>query len=157
MKMRILLPALLAVALTTAALLSFAWNADGATPGVVVTKAWARASPPGATTGAVYITMENQGTTPDRLLKITGSVAGSAILHETMAEGDVSQMRESDGGLAPGATLAMKPGGAHIMLMGLTKPLQKGDTVTVTLDFEKAEDVSVQPKVAPIGAAGPVE
>lgn len=80
MKMRILLPVLFAVALTTAALLSFAWNADGATLGVVVTKAWARATPPGATTGAVYLTIESKGATADRLLTITSPAAGSAML-----------------------------------------------------------------------------
>ena len=45
----------------------------------------------------------------------------------------------------------MKPGGAHIMLMGLTGPLKEGDTISVTLDFEKAGDVTVEAKVAPIG------
>jgi copper(I)-binding protein len=157
MKMRILLPVLMAVALTTAALISFAWNADGATPSIVVTKAWARATPPGATTAAVYITIENQADTPDRVLTIASPVAGSATLHETIEEGGVSQMRMMSGEIAPGATLEMKPGGAHIMLMGLTGPLKEGDTISVTLDFEVAEDVTVEAKVAQIGAAGPVE
>ena len=157
MKMRILLPALLAVALTTAALISFAWNADGATPGIVVTKAWARATPPGATTGAVYVTLENQGSTPDRLVKITSPAAGSAMLHETVEEGGVSQMRMIEGEIPAGSTFGMKPGGVHIMLMGLATPLKKGETVSLTLDFETADDVTIEVKIAPIGADGPVE
>lgn len=155
--MRILLPALLAVALTTAALISFAWNADGATTGIVVTKAWARATPPGATTGAVYITIENQGDDPDRLVRVTSPASSSAMLHATIDEGGVSKMREGDDGLAPGATLEMKPGGLHIMLMGLAGPLKNGEIIDLILDFERAEDVTVQARVAPIGADGPVD
>ena len=157
MKMRILLPALLAVALTTAALISFAWNADGATRGIVVTKSWARATPPGATTGAVYVTLENQGSTPDRLLKITSPAARSAMLHETVEEGGVSQMRMIEGEIPAGSTFGMKPGGVQIMLMGLATPLKKGETVSLTLDFETADDVTIEVKIAPIGADGPVE
>ena len=157
MKMRILLPVLLAVALTTAALISFAWNADGATTGIVVTKAWARATPPGATTGAVYITIENQGDDPDRLVRVTSPASSSAMLHATIDEGGVSKMREGDDGLAPGATLEMKPGGLHIMLMGLAGPLKNGEIIDLILDFERAEDVTVQARVAPIGADGPVD
>jgi periplasmic copper chaperone A len=155
--MRILLPALLAVALTTAALISFAWNADGTTPGIIVTQAWARATPPGARTGAVYITLENRGSTPDRLVSITTPAANSTMMHETIEEDGISQMREIDGDIAPGATLEMQPGGAHIMLMSLAGPLKEGETVSLTLDFENAEDVTVEAKVSPIGADGPVE
>jgi copper(I)-binding protein len=157
MKMRILLPALLAVALTTAALISFAWNADGATPGIVVTQAWARATPPGATTGAVYITLDNRGSTPDRLVTITSPAAGSAMLHETVEQDGVSQMRMIEGDVPAGSTLEMKPGGVHIMLMDLTAPLKQGETVSLTLDFEAADDVAVEAEIAPIGADGPVE
>jgi copper(I)-binding protein len=155
--MRILLPALLAVGLTTAALIAFAWNADGAPAGIVVTEAWARATPPGAATAAVYITIENRGAEADRLLKITSPASGSAMLHETIEADGVSKMREVAGGIAPGATLEMKPGGLHIMLMGLAGSLKEGDAISLTLDFEKAEDVTVEAKIAPIGAGEPVE
>jgi periplasmic copper chaperone A len=157
MKMRILLPALLAVALTTAALISFAWNADGATAGIVVIKAWARATPPGATTGAAYITLQNPGSTPDRLVNVTSAAAGSAMLHKTVEDGGVSKMEAMSGDIPAGSTLEMRPGGTHIMLMGLTGPLKQGETLSVTLDFETAEDVTVEAKIAPIGADGPVE
>jgi len=155
--MRILLPVLLAVALTTAALVSFAWNADGATPGIVVTKAWARATPPGATTAAVYLTIENQGPDADRLAGITTPAANSTMLHETIEEDGVSKMRMIEGDIAPGTVFEMRPGGVHIMLMDIARPLKDGDIVTVTLDFENAENLTVEAEVAPIGAAGPVE
>jgi copper(I)-binding protein len=157
MKMRILFPMLLAIALTTAALISFTWNARGAPPGIVLTKAWARATPPGATTGAVYLSLENQGSTPDRIVTITSPAAGSAMMHETVEEGGISQMRMIDGNIPAGSTLEMKPGGVHIMLMGLTAPLKKGETISLTLDFETGDDLTVEAKIAPIGADGPVE
>lgn len=157
MKMRILLPAVLAVALTAAALVSFALRADGAAGGVAITEAWARATPPGATTGAVYITIENQGPSADRLVSVASSTASSAMLHTTLEEGGVSQMREGDSGIAPGAALQMKPGGAHIMLMDLASPLKKGETIGLTLTFEKAGTLTVDARVAGIGADGPVD
>jgi len=157
MKMRIILPVLLALALTAAALVSFALKADGAAGVIVVVEAWARATPPGATTGAVYVTIENRGGAADRLLSVKSPAAGAAMLHETIEESGVSKMRETDGGIAPGAALEMKPGGAHIMLIGLTGPLKEGDTISVTLDFEKAGDMTVDAKVAGIGADGPVD
>jgi copper(I)-binding protein len=157
MKMRILLPVLLALALTAAALVSFALKADGAAGGIVVTGAWARATPPGATTGAVYLTIENRGGTADRLMSVASPAAGSAMLHTTLEESGVSKMRESDGGIAPGAVFQMKPGGTHVMLMGLTAPLKEGETISLTLSFEKAGAMAVDAKVAGIGADGPVD
>ena len=157
MKMRILLPVLLAVALTTAALISFAWNADGATPGIVVTKAWARATPPGATTGAVYLTIENQGRRCRPLVKITSPAAGSAMLHETIEEGGVSQMRDDERRYRAGHNARDEARRRAHHADGLTEPLKEGETISVTLDFEKAEDVTVEAKIAPIGADGPVE
>jgi copper(I)-binding protein len=148
---------LLAIALTTAALVSFAWNAYGATPGIVVTKAWARATPPGAATGAVYITLQNQGNAPVRLVRITSPVAKSAMLHETVEEDGVSQMRMTNGDIPAGATLEMKPGGSHVMLMGLHSTLKPGETISLTLGFEEGDDLTVEAKIAPIGADGPVE
>jgi periplasmic copper chaperone A len=157
MKMRILVPVLLALALTAAALVSFALKADGAAGGIVVTGAWARATPPGATTGALYVTIENRGGTTDRLLSVASPAAGSTMLHTTLEESGVSKMRESDGGIAPGAVLQMKPGGTHVMLMGLASPLKEGETISLTLSFEKAGAMTVDAKVAGIGADGPVD
>lgn len=157
MKMRILLPAVLALALTAGALVSFAQRADVAPVSLVVIEAWARATPPGATTGALYVTIENRGNAADRLVSVTSPAGGSAMLHLTIEESGVSMMREGEGSVAPGSKLEMKPGGAHIMLIGLSAPLKEGETVQLTLVFEKAGPIDVVAKIASIGAGNPME
>ena len=157
MKMRIMVPAFLALALTAAAIYSFVQRPDASAGGLVVTKAWARATPPGASVGAVYVTLENRGPADERLISVASPAAKSAMLHETVEEGGASTMRESHGAIAPGNTLEMKPGGVHIMLMGLTKPLKEGEIVGVTLGLETAGNIKVEAKVAPIGADGPMQ
>ena len=157
MTMRIMVPAFLALALTAAAIYSFAQRPQVSAGRMVVTEAWARATPPGATVGAIYVTLENRGTLEDRLVSVASPAAKSAMLHETVEEGGVSQMRESEADIAPRGVLEMKPGGAHIMLMGLTKPLKEGETVGVTLNFEKAGELRAEARVAPVGADGPLQ
>jgi periplasmic copper chaperone A len=157
MKMRIMVPAVLALALTAAAIYSFARTPNVSAGNIVVTAAWARATPPGASVGAVYVTLENRGASNERLVSVASPAAKSAMLHETVEEGGISTMRESENAIAPGATLEMKPGSVHIMLMEITKPLKEGETVSVVLSFEKAGEVRVGAEVAPIGADGPMQ
>jgi copper(I)-binding protein len=95
--------------------------------------------PGGAGNGAVYVLIENRGSEPDTLLSATSDAAATVELHETRQEGGVMRMRPLPKMDIPaGARLEMKPGGHHIMLLGLTRDLHPGDTVTVRLRFEKA-------------------
>jgi copper(I)-binding protein len=95
--------------------------------------------PGGAGNGAVYVLIENRGSEPDTLLSATSDAAATVELHETRQEGGVMRMRPLPKVDIPaGARLEMKPGGHHIMLLGLTRDLHPGDTVTVRLRFEKA-------------------
>jgi len=157
MTFRIILPAITALVLTAVALFSFARGAEATAGDVVVAVAWARATPPGATVGAAYVRIENHGEAEDRLVAASSPAAPMVMVHETVEENGVSKMREHEGGIPPGGVLEMKPGGVHIMLMGLGAPLKEGETVALTLTFEKAGTVDVTAKIAPIGAAGPLE
>jgi copper(I)-binding protein len=154
---QIILPAAVAVALTLVAGFYFIRHVETAPAQISVTQAWARATPPGADVGAVYLTIANKGGATDRLVSVTSPAAGSAMVHQTVEENGVSTMRETDGSIAPGTTLDMKPGGSHIMLMGLKGPLKEGETVDVTLAFEKSGEVKTTAKVQPIGADGPAQ
>ena len=73
-------------------------------------------------------------------------------------DGNVMKMRELEKGLeiAPGATVMLKPGGYHIMFMGLKAPIAKDAEVPVTLVFEKAGSIDIALKAAAIGAAAPM-
>ena len=122
-----------------------------------ITGAWARATPKGAQVGGGYLKITNTGSAPDRLVSGSSPVAGKFELHEMSMSGGVAKMRELTNGLdiKPGETIELKPGGNHIMLVGLKQPLERGKVFTATLQFEKAGKFEVEFKVEPIGAPGP--
>ncbi len=98
--------------------------------------------------GAVYVTIENRGGTPDALLAAATDAARTAELHETINDGGVMRMRPLPKfEVSGGAKLEMKPGGHHIMLLGLTCDLKPGDTVKLTLTFERAGRMTVDAPV----------
>ena len=124
---------------------------------LVITQAWSRATPGGAKTGGGYLTIENKGSAPDRLIGGSADVAGKVELHEMSMKGGVMTMRPLDKGLTiePGKTAKLAPGGLHLMLEDLKGPLKQGDKVPVTLEFEKAGKVQVSLDVQGVGAQGP--
>ena len=133
-------------------------RADEVTAGdLVITQAWARATPKGAKTGGGYLTIENKGSVPDRLVGGSADVASSVQVHEMSMERGVMKMRPVEGGLTiePGKTVKLAPGGYHLMMMDLKQPLKRGDKVPVTLEFEKAGKVMVSLDVGSVGAQGP--
>ena len=124
---------------------------------LVITQAWSRATPGGAKVGGGYLTIENKGSTPDRLIGGSADVADKVQLHEMATNNGVMTMRPLDKGLAiePGKTVKLAPGGYHLMLQGLKGPLKQGDKVPVTLEFEKAGKVKLSLDVQGIGAQAP--
>ena len=121
---------------------------------LVIETPWSRATPGGAKIGAGYMRIVNHGTEPDRLVGGSMAAAGGFALHETTNVDGVARMRPVEGGLviAPGATVDLSPGGVHVMLVDLKRPLKEGDTVEGTLVFEKAGTVSIAYRVGGIGA-----
>jgi uncharacterized protein YcnI/copper(I)-binding protein len=120
-----------------------------------VTAPWTRATPGGAKVAGGYFAITNNGTTPDRLVNVTTTVADHAEIHEmSMADG-VMKMRPLPDGLVikPGETIALKPGGYHMMFMGLKQQLKQGDEMKATLVFEKAGKLEVTFNVSGIGAS----
>jgi copper(I)-binding protein len=104
-----------------------------------------RATLPNAPVGGGFLTIENTGTEADRLVSVTSTVAGATQIHELAMQGDVMKMRELPDGLEipAGETVVLAPGGFHIMFMGLKQAFVEGETVAVTLTFEKAGSVEV--------------
>ncbi len=124
---------------------------------LVITQAWSRATPSGAKIAGAYLTIENKGTAPDRLVGGSGDVAGRFEIHEMAMDGGVMKMRPLDKGLAidPGKTVKLAPGGYHLMLFDLKSQLKQGDKVPVTLQFEKAGKVALSLDVQGVGAQAP--
>ena len=117
---------------------------------------WARASAGAAKAGAAYLRIANAGTEDDRLVRVSAPVAERVELHtHTMSDG-VTRMRKVDSVSIPGGkSAALKPGGHHVMLIGLRAPLKKGETFPLTLTFDKAGTITVTVAVGSIAARGP--
>ena len=120
---------------------------------------WSRATPPTAPTAGGYMTITNKGTAADRLIAVESPAAANAEIHDMKMEGSVMRMRPVEGGLAlpPGQTVALKPGGYHVMFTGLKAPFVKGSAVKATLVFEKAGRIDVDFAVAAMGAMMPMD
>jgi hypothetical protein len=114
--------------------------ARGALAGeLTVTSAWARATTPSATMGVAYFRIDNGSAKSDRLLKLGTSVAASAEMHRSSVEDGIARMRAVPVlHVAPGEKVEFAPGGLHVMLVGLRKPLVAGQTFELELMFEVA-------------------
>jgi copper(I)-binding protein len=124
--------------------------------GLEIGSPWARATPKGAKVSAGYLTITNKGKEPERLIGGSAAVASRFEVHATVTENGVGQMRQVNSlEIKPGETVEFRPGGMHVMFMGLKQPLQAGQSVKGTLVFEKAGTVAVEFAVQPPGAAAP--
>nr|WP_271621056.1 copper chaperone PCu(A)C [Bradyrhizobium sp. CCBAU 51745] len=123
---------------------------------LVISQAWSRATPGGAKVAGGFLTIENKGTAPDKLIAVSAEIAGKAEVHEMAMDNGVMRMRPLDNGLViePGKTVKLAPGGSHLMLQDLKGPFKEGQKVPVTLEFEKAGKVSVSLDVQGVGAPG---
>ena len=112
----------------------------------------ARINPPlpGQTTGVAFLRLDNHGA-DDRLIAVTSSVSGRIELHTHLNEDGVMKMRRVDGIALPrGKTVELEPGSFHIMIFDTQ--MQLGDEPVLTLDFEKADDLTVVATVEQRGA-----
>lgn len=89
--------------------------------------------------------------------KAPANIAGVVEIHEMAMDKDVMKMRQIKGlDIVPGRTMALKPGGYHVMLMDLQQQLKGGDTVPITLTFEDSKTKArfTQEVKAPVTALG---
>lgn len=115
---------------------------------------WARSTAPGQAAGGGFLKLKNGGATADRLVAASAAVADRVELHSMKMEGDVMRMRQVDGiDLPAGGSVALEPGGLHLMFLGLKQPLAAGSRFPLKLQFEKAGEVTVEVHVEAAGAA----
>jgi len=123
---------------------------------IVISNPWSRATPKGSKVGAGYLVIENRGTRADRLLGGSVEAAASFEIHEVVVEDGVMKMRQlKDIELPPGASVEAKPGGRHIMFVGLSHPLAAGAKAKGALQFEHAGRIEVEFEVIAMGAPPP--
>ena len=120
-------------------------------PDIKIEGAWARPSPKMAGAGAAYMTFKNTGGEADTLIAGQTPAAEVIELHETLIDDNgVMKMRPKEGGIEvpAGGSAELHPGGMHIMLIKLAKPLEVGDVIPLTLTFEKSGEMTVDVPVA---------
>ena len=149
---RILLPLLLLVLWAGSAL-----ALDYKLAALEIGQPWARATAPSAESGGGYLVIRNTGTAPDRLIVVKSPAADKVEVHEMKMDGNTMRMRAVENGIEipPGAAVELKPGGFHIMFMGLKAPFAKDTKVPLTLVFEKAGSIDVELAVQAMGAQPP--
>jgi len=133
-----------------------AQQAGDTTPKPLVDHVWSRAAPAGRS-AAVFLTITAAGGA-DRLIGAEAAVAARTEIHQSEEQNGVIHMRAVDAvAVTPGAPVKFAPGGYHIMLVNLHRPLAVGDTFPITLTFEHAGAVTVSATVEKAGAAmGPM-
>jgi|ERR1700733_1902145 copper(I)-binding protein len=149
---RLLLAALCAVLAHPAFALDYKLGA------IEIGQPWTRATPATAESGGGYLVLKNTGATPERLIAVKSPAAAKVEIHEMKMDGNIMRMREVEKGIEipPGATVELKPGGFHVMFMGLKTPFAKDTKVPLTLVFEKAGSVDVELAVEAMGAQAPM-
>lgn len=122
---------------------------------IQVGKAWARPAAQGGN-GAGYAVISNSGSEADKLTTVASPVAARVEIHETMVMNGQAMMHPRPGGLAipAGGAASLKPGGLHLMMMGLKRPLKAGEHFPMVLTFRKAGKLTVDFVVQPMPPAG---
>lgn len=123
---------------------------------VHVMSPWSQALPAVSKNGAVYVTLMNHGEVADRLVGASTPMADRAELHGHTMDGGMMKMRPVEAVvLTPGEYVKLEPGGTHIMLFGLEKPLKEGEQFPLTLEFENTAPMAVVVTVQPLGSGAP--
>ena len=146
---------LLIAATIAAPLLAHSFKAGALT----ITHPWARETAQGQVVGGGFMEIRNGGKADDRLISASAPVAAEVQLHTMTMDNGVMRMRQVKDGIAipAGQTVTLKPGGLHIMFMGLKAPLAKGTTIPATLRFQRAGAVKVRFAVQAVATAAPKE
>ncbi len=125
-------------------------SGEGTKETIRIVDPWARAAMQmgGTSTSAVYLVIRNEGKEADRLLGAESDAAQTVELHQSKMEGGTMKMEPVEAiDIPPGGQVELKPGGLHIMLIGLKRDLPAGERLTLVLHFEHAGDIEVEAEV----------
>ncbi len=147
-------PAVRRFALILVAILLIAACVPPPAGGITITDPYSRAAPQEGGNGGAFMTITNNSSAADRLISAESPAAGTVEIHETIDDNGVMRMRPVPDGfeIPAGGKLEFKPGGKHIMLIGLVAPLEPGKDIEITLTFEKAGAITVTVPVREPGA-----
>lgn len=120
---------------------------------VEILSPWSRATQPGQKIGAAYMVLRNPGKDPVSLVSATSPTAAKVVFHDTAVKDGFMQMIPHEGGfdIPPGGEIELKPGGSHLMLLGVTKMLKVGKVYPLTLAFSDGTSTTVDLIVWDVG------
>ncbi len=119
-----------------------------AQPEIKIENPWIRAVPPNMKNTALFMVIENKGNSEDTLISVKTDISNKVMIHETRNVQGVMKMLHVDKLIIPPKSkVVLKPGGYHIMLMGLKKPLSPDEKVKLTLIFEKSGAITIEAPV----------
>ena len=139
-----------------ALLFALALAASPALAQVSIDQPWMRATAPGAKVAGGFMTVYNKGAAPDRLVAASSPLAERVELHVHINDGGVLKMRQVPAIEVPAnGRFELKPGGTHLMFMNVKREIKQGESVPVTLKFEKAGELQAEYAVGGLGAMAP--
>ncbi|AVI62091.1 copper chaperone PCu(A)C [Halomonas sp. GFAJ-1] len=130
-------------------------DADGGSSHIKASQPWTRATPPGAGAGGGFVTLTNHGDQGDRLVSASTPITERTEIHTMEMDGEVMRMVPLPGGIEipAGESVALAPGGLHLMFMDLPRPIVEGEPLPVTLEFQRADSIELQLQVVPVGSS----
>ncbi|WP_240453827.1 copper chaperone PCu(A)C [Chachezhania antarctica] len=134
------------ICMTAAVIMAALGSPALADPMIRIVDPYTRVASPVAKAGAAFMIIENEGDSADRLIGVRTGAAARAELHthKESADGVMQMLKVEDGiPVAAGGTHMLARGGDHVMLMGLTGPLEQGSSIPVTLIFETSGEIDV--------------
>ncbi len=135
-----------ALLLTTVLLSAAAWAGSAS---VHVTAAWTRPTPEGLGIAVGYMTLTNTGAKPVRLMTITSAIASHVEVHESRVQEGMAHMTETVLQIEAGQQRRLQPGGVHLMLMGLSRPLRLDEEVPLEMTFSDGQVLRTALRVRP--------
>ncbi len=120
---------------------------------------WTRETAIGIKVGSGYLYIINHGNIPDRLISVSTKGVQTTEIHSMAVVNDIMKMEKMHHGIEiPGnGEVTLKPGGDHIMFMGLSQPFKRGDKISAKLTFEKAGTIDVEFSVNAMGGKSPAK
>ncbi|WP_026972887.1 copper chaperone PCu(A)C [Aliagarivorans marinus] len=120
---------------------------------IIIAHPYVRATPPGVTTSAAFMHIKNDAASSLSLVSATTQQASKVELHTMVQEGDIMMMRQVDAIDLPGnGEVMLKPGGLHVMLFGLEKPLVEGDSLKLELQFSDGSSQQISAPIKKVAA-----
>ena len=130
------------------AVIALCWDicayADNLNKDIIVSDAWVQAMPPSQTTTAAYMVITNNAANKAVLVSASSDIAGAVEIHQmSEMDGMMNMAMVSDIHIPALGQVTLKPGGFHIMLINLKKPVNKGDIISIILHFQDGSSLSV--------------